>query len=168
LIALATLSAAAVPAAATSYDLGLISPGGGGQGGNFWFGATAHSDDYSFQIADLDTGSLSFSRLNIGLADFTGSLYRGGSLIQSFGVLADGTDTTLLGGLGGGSYNLVVSGTPVADPYGLGPLGGYSLALTSAAATPAPGPAGWLVAVAGVAVVGFAYRRRMTKVTVSA
>ena len=168
LISLGAMCAALSPAAATSYDLGTLAPGTSLSGGSFWVGSSLHTDDYSFEIASPDDSSIALLRINSGMADFTGSLYREGNLIQSFGVLASGFQTTQLGALGGGSYSLVVSGTPTDTSYGVGPAGLYGLALSSVAAAPVPGPAGWLVAGVGLAVVGFAYRRRLTNIAATA
>jgi hypothetical protein len=170
LISLGALCAATAPAAAKSTDLGVIAPGSDIGAGSFWLGTGVHEDDYSFTIADLDTSSISLLRVNNGLANFVTSLYRNGSLIQSIGVLPSGlADTTDLGKLGGGSYSLLFSATPASTQPGIPTtFGFYALALSSTAATPAPGPAGWLVAGAGIALVGFAYRRRTMKVTTTA
>jgi hypothetical protein len=159
--AAATLALGATAAHATDYQLGTLSPGQtSSQAAVYTVGAGTTTDDFYFTLAaPYETytsagfiqvpGVFDIDSVNLTLFDSSNTA------ITSTGAFDPSTTVapTLAASLGAGTYH--VEATLMVPK---GKSGAYDVIVTPTSAAPEPGT--WALMFAGVALAGFALRRR--------
>jgi len=160
------LAAASLSASATDHLLGILDPTGSdtlsGFSQKFANAGTAINDSWFFQL--LTPSSTSFGAQQTFSVDlnaitgFAGTLYNAAGTVNYGGFNVSATDTTQNlswgGPLAAGSYRVDISGVTAAD---------RTQYTSTVAALPVPEPETYAMMLGGLALVGFAARRRVKK-----
>lgn len=158
LAAAAAIACAATGASATNYMLGDVTSAGG-----FSFASSslsgAFTDTYVFSIADMSDLSISvtnaFTTSNGKIGSFAAMLSGPGMSDTSLSLMTAGKMQVLSGDMSaamGGEYTLTLSGSAMGTGY----YGGV------ASVSPVPEPETYGLMLAGLGVIGFVARRRLS------